>query len=204
EKKTNLYILMDEYIIQIYHTNISGYNLVGLLYVLLPIILVHMKRFLLMFILFLSVVPVFSFAQNENRGKYGENPIQILDNVVSEANDEYKIQQTALDSATDKQGAYASTYKIANTLDWLRNNINPYLQWAVYIGLSIAVILLIYNGFLMVTNSIHKEGETAKIKKNIINIAIGVIVLTGFYFIIKLAVSLINSIFGGYGGNTGF
>lgn len=175
-----------------------------MLYVLLPIILVHMKRFLLMFILFLSVVPVFSFAQNENRWKYGENPIQILDNVVSEANDEYKIQQTALDSATDKQWTYASTYKIANTLDWLRNNINPYLQWAVYIGLSIAVILLIYNGFLMVTNSIHKEGETAKIKKNIINIAIGVIVLTWFYFIIKLAVSLINSIFWWYGGNTGF
>jgi hypothetical protein len=48
----------------------------------------------------------------------------------------------------------------------------------VYIGLSIAVILLIYNGFLMVTNAVHKEGETAKIKKNIINIVIGVIILT--------------------------
>ncbi len=80
-------------------------------------------------------------------------------------------------------------------MDRFRNNINPYLQWAVYIGLSVAVILLIYNGLLMVTNAVHKEGEIAKIKKNIINIVIGVVILTGFYFIIKLAVSLINSIF---------
>lgn len=149
-------------------------------------------------------LPLLSFAQTDSRGKYGSDPIQILDTVVSEANDEYKIQQTALDQATDTQWAYASPYKIANTLDWFRNNINPYLQWAVYIWLSVAVILLIYNGFLMVTNAIHKEGETAKVKKNIINIVIGVIVLTGFYFIIQLAVSLINSIFWWYGGNTGF
>jgi len=30
----------------------------------------------------------------------------------------------------------------------------------------------------MVTNAIHKEGEAAKIKKNITNIVIGVIILT--------------------------
>lgn len=150
-------------------------------------------------------VSMTTFAQSDSsRGKYGSDPIQILDTVVSEANDEYKIQQTALDGATDKQGAYASQYKIANTLDWLRNNINTYLQWMVYIWLSLAVILLIYNGLLMVTNAVHKEWETAKIKKNIINIAIGVIILTGFYFIIKLMVAIINAIFGWYGGDTGF
>jgi len=163
-----------------------------------------MKKVVLIIMMLCFTLPLLSFAQSNSRGKYGSNPIQILDNVVSEANDEYKIQQTSLDTATDKQWAYASQYKIANTLDWLRNNINPYLQWAVYIGLSVAVILLIYNGFLMVTNAIHKEWEAEKIKKNIINILIGVVILTGFYFIIKLMVSLINSIFGGYWGNTWF
>ena len=163
------------------------------------------KKIIIVFALLLAgFSSMFTFAQNDSRWKYGANPIQILDTVVSDANDDYKIQQTALDGATDKQGAYASQYKIANTLDWLRNNINTYLQWMVYIGLSLAVILLIYNGLLMVTNAIHKEWETAKIKKNIINIAIGVIILTWFYFIVKLAVALINSIFGGYGGDTGF
>ena len=163
-----------------------------------------MKKLLLILLVLYFSVWSLSFAQSNNRGKYGGDPIQILDTVVSNANTDYKIQQTALDSATDKQWSYTSSYKIANTLDWLRNNINSYLQWAVYIGLSVAVILLIYNGFLMVTNAIHKEWETAKVKKNIINIAIGVIVLTGFYFIVKLTVSLINSIFWWYGWNTGF
>lgn len=165
-----------------------------------------MKKIIVAIIVFVSLFPVLSFAQSDNsRWKYGANPIQILDNVVSDANQDYKIQQTALDGATDKWSSiWSSSAKITHTLDRLRNNINVYLQWMVYIWLSIAVILLIYNGFLMVTNAIHKEGETAKVKKNIINIAIGVIILTGFYFIIKLAVSLINAIFWWYGGDTGF
>lgn len=163
-----------------------------------------MKKILLIIIVLCYSIPLFSFAQNGSWSKYGGNPIQILDTVVGQANDEYKIQQTALDQATDKEWAYSRQYKIANTLDRFRNNINPYLQRAVYIWLSVAVILLIYNGLLMVTNAVHKEGETAKIKKNIINIAIGVIILTGFYFIIKLTVSIINSIFGGYSWDTGF
>ncbi len=146
----------------------------------------------------------FGFAANDGRWSYGDDPSQILDNVVETANDDYHIQQTALDHATNTQWAYLPQYKIANTLDWLRNNIDPYLQRAVYIGLCVAVILIIYNGFLMVTNAVHKEGDSAKVKKNIVNILIGVLVLTGFYFIIKLMVSLITSIFGWYGGDTWF
>jgi len=164
-----------------------------------------MKKILLALLGFSIILPLVSLAQDSSRAsKYGSDPIMILDSVVDEANDEYKIQQTSLDNATDKQWAYASPYKIANTLDWFRNNINPYLQRAVYIGLSLAVILLIYNGFLMVTNAVHKEWETAKIKKNIMNIVIGVVILTWFYFIIKLAVAIINSIFGWYWGDTWF
>ena len=165
----------------------------------------RMKKSLLVIIALSYLLPLLTFAQSAGGWKdYGENPINILDNVVSEANDDYKIQQTSLDSATSLEWGYASQYKIANTLDRFRNNINPYIQYAVYIWLSVAVILLIYNGFLMVTNAVHKEGETAKIKKNIINIVIGVIILTWFYFIIKLTVSIINSIFGDYWGNTWF
>lgn len=163
-----------------------------------------MKKLIILFLSLYTLLPVFGLAANDDRGKYGGDPLQILDTVVEEANDEYKIQQTALDQATDKQWAYASQYKIANTLDRFRNNINPYLQRAVYIWLSAAVVLLIYNGLLMVTNAAHKEGETAKIKKNIMNIVIWVVILTWFYFIIKLTVSIINSIFWGYGGDTWF
>lgn len=162
------------------------------------------KRLISLFLLSFLSLPLLSFAQEWSWGKYGNDPITILDTVVQEANQDGKIQQTALDWATDQQWAYAKQYKIANTLDWLRNNINPYLQRAVYIWLSVAVILLIYNGFLMVTNSLHGEWDIAKVKKRFIYILIWVLLLTGFYFIIKLVVSLINSIFGWYGGNTWF
>ncbi|MFZ2151416.1 MAG: hypothetical protein WAZ12_00995 [Candidatus Absconditicoccaceae bacterium] len=146
----------------------------------------------------------FSFAQVGTRGKYGRDPTAILDTVVSKANQDYEIQETALDGITNDQGGYAKEYKIANTLEYFKNNIQPYIQWAVYVGLTCAVILLIYNGFLMVTGSIHKEGDSDKIKKNVTNIAIGVIVLTGFYTIIKLMVAVINMIFGSNGGESGF
>jgi hypothetical protein len=64
-----------------------------------------MKKFILGVLVLCYTLPVLSFAQtnNSSRGKYGGNPIQILDNVVSDANKDYKIQQTALDGATDKQ-----------------------------------------------------------------------------------------------------
>lgn len=162
------------------------------------------KRLISLFVLGFLSLPLLSFAQEWSWGKYGNDPIMILDTVVQEANQDGKIQQTALDGVTDQAWSYSKQYKIANTLDRLRANINPYLQRAVYIWLSVAVILLIYNGFLMVTNSLHGEWDIAKVKKRFIYILIWVLLLTGFYFIIKLVVSLINSIFWWYGGDTGF
>lgn len=164
-----------------------------------------MKKVLIsLFVFSFFSLPLLSFAQEWSWGKYGNDPISILDTVVQEANQDGKIQQTALDGITDQQWAYTKQYKIANTLDWIRNNINPYLQRAVYIGLSVAVILLIYNGFLMVTNSLHGAWDISKLKNRFIYILVWVLLLTGFYFVIKLVTALINSIFGWYGGDTGF
>lgn len=141
-----------------------------------------------------------SFAQRDSRWLYGGEPMEVLDNVVSQANNDSSIQETVLNTASDQQWSYQRQYKISNTLDYLRTNIAPYLQWIVYIGLVAAVILIIYNGFLMVTNGIHKEWDMSKVKKNLINITIGVLLLTWFYAIIKIVVGLINSVFGTAGG----
>jgi hypothetical protein len=62
-----------------------------------------MKKLIILFLSLYTLLPVFGLAANDDRGKYGGDPLQILDTVVEEANDEYKIQQTALDQATDKQ-----------------------------------------------------------------------------------------------------
>lgn len=156
-----------------------------------------MKHLLASIIILSSLLPFLSFTQAQtSRKAYGNTPIQILDSVVDKANEKFKIQDTALDNPNASESTYDSNvYPIASTLDRVRLHIYPYLQWAVYVGLSLAVILLIYNGFLMVTNAIHKEGDIAKVKKNIFNIIVGVLILTGFYFIIRLTVAVITSIF---------
>lgn len=164
-------------------------------------ILSMISYYLLMWVMLLAN---FSFAQVWTRWKYGEDPTRILETVVDKANQDFEIQETALDGVTDEQWWYAREYKIANTLTYFTNNIQPYIQRAVYVGLTAAVILLIYNGFLMVTNSIHSEWDGAKVKKNVINIAIWVIVLTWFYAIIKLMVAVINMTLGSNGWESGF
>jgi hypothetical protein len=64
----------------------------------------------------------------------------------------------------------------------------------MYIGLSLAVLGIIYNWFLMVTNSIHGNGTSEKVKSRIMNISIGVWLLTGFYVIIQLLLATISYI----------
>ncbi|MDR0650721.1 MAG: hypothetical protein LBG59_04960 [Candidatus Peribacteria bacterium] len=121
-----------------------------------------------------------------------------MNTFVDEANKDHKIQDTALDGVTSKSAGYSGSikFRITNTLEWLKNNIHPYIQWAVYLGLAIATILLIYNGFLMVTNAVNGgQGEFSKIKSNFLNIGIGVIVLTGFYYLIDIVTAVINFLF---------
>jgi hypothetical protein len=53
----------------------------------------------------------------------------------------------------------------------------------------------------MVTHSLHSQGDFTKIQGKLKYIAIGIILLTGFYAIIKLVVGLVNSIFGTNGSS---
>ncbi|MDR2541796.1 MAG: hypothetical protein LBD11_08950 [Candidatus Peribacteria bacterium] len=61
--------------------------------------------------------------------------------------------------------------------------------------MALATIFLIYNGFMMTTNIIHGKGELGKVKDNFIYIGIGVVILTGFYYLIDIVVAVINFIF---------
>ena len=141
-------------------------------------------------------VPFFaSHAQRWRRWAQGTNSIEILDNVAARANQDVDIQDTALDDVTRSRWSYATQYRLTNTLDAIRQNIAPYLQRAVFIGLWLAVILLIYNGLLLATNALHSQGEVAQTQKRMINILIWVVVLTWFYIIVRLAVALINTFF---------
>lgn len=105
---------------------------------------------------------------------------------------------------TDQQWWYARSFKITNTLDYIRNNLDPYIQRAIYVGLVLAVIAVIYLGFLLVTNAVHKEWDWTKIKTKIWYVVMWVLLLGGFYFIIKVMVALITSLFGWSTGHSGY
>lgn len=156
-----------------------------------------LKHTLLVFLFSLAIFWI-SFAQHWKRWDYWTDPMQIFNTFVDDASDEwnYNIHETALDWVTNYQWRYDSSYKIANTLDYIRNNMDPYIQRAIYAGLVLAVVALIYLWFLLVTGWLHKEWDWSKIKSKVMYVVIGVLLLSGFYFIIKLMVALITSIFG--------
>lgn len=141
-----------------------------------------------------------SFAQEWQWTYRWSTPIQIFETFVDKTNDEwrYSIQETALDGITDLQWTYPRQYKISNTLDYLRQEIDPYLQRAAYIGLVASTAGLIICGFLMVTWWIGKTAGFEKVKTKIFNALIGVFLLSGFYLVVKLFVSIINMFFWGH------
>lgn len=166
-----------------------------------------MLKIVKIFILSFTLFPLIwvSFAQNGRWGNYGSDPMQVFDTVVDNANAWwYAIQETALDWITDLEWWYSRSFKITNTLDYIRKNLDPYLQWAVYIWLVLATVALIYLGFLLVTHGIHNQWDWTKIKTNVMYVVLWVFLLTWFYFIIKIMVSLITSLFGWSTWSSGF
>ena len=144
--------------------------------------------YIIMFLLIGSSILYVSAETSQRQG----NPMQMLDNFAHDVNEWSRIQENAFNDTSNIQWQYASEYKIANTLDSIRIQMAPYIQRTMYIGLSLAVLGIIYNGFLMVTNSIHGNGTSEKVKRRIINISIGVWLLTWFYVIIQLLLATIS------------
>ncbi|MEI7477832.1 MAG: hypothetical protein WCJ81_04980 [bacterium] len=89
---------------------------------------------------------------------------------MSDANKQDKVLNTTI-GITDKTGQFDSKYKIANTLDSIRKAIVPYLDWFLYIGLSVATVLIIITGLQLVTSA-SSGMENKKAWTKIKNIAI--------------------------------
>ena len=158
-----------------------------------------MIKIIKLFISLFVILSLFwiSLAQNGKWGDYGSDPMQAFETFVDDANKGwYSIQETALDWVTDLQWWYSREFKITNTLDYIRKNLDPYLQWVIYIWLIWATVALIYLWFLLVTHWLHKQWDWTKIKTNIMYVVMWVILLTWFYFIIKIMIALTTSIFG--------
>ena len=109
------------------------------------------------------------------------SPDQILDWMKNA-----DIQDTALDNVNWDW--------INETLTNIKDNSSDYIQWLWFIWLSVALILIIYNGIYLLAN-FSNEDKFSKVKKRFVSLIIGVVVLTSWYLIIKFAVSIIWDIF---------
>ena len=151
------------------------------------------QKFMILWSIFCMVIlSNISYADRQWWGNIGTNTNDIFDYYAGAVNED-RIQDNALNDISNIQWQYASEYKITNSLDAIRLQITPYIQRVMYLWLSIAVILIVYNGFLMVTNSVNGgAGDTSKVKTNLINIAIWLTLLCGFYVIIEVWLATIS------------
>lgn len=139
------------------------------------------------------LVGLFSYTHAASTSKWANDPIFILDQFWRDVNSWDRIQDTALNDFNPNKWQYAWEYRIANTFDELRQQIAPYIQWIVYIGLSLAIIGIIYNGFLMVIKPAGVESwDNGKVKERLIKIVTWVFLLTWFYVIIQTILAIIS------------
>lgn len=118
-------------------------------------------------------------------------PDEILDDIVDHGKSD--IVKTKLDSVTNMQ-EFNPENKVSGTLESVRENISFYLQRVVYIALSGAVLLIIYNGLRLVVSPVSAE-EASAIKTRMIYIALWILLVTWFYFVLKILLSIYYQIF---------
>lgn len=114
----------------------------------------------------------------------------IVSNIVGKENKDTGIIQTDLDMVNRDFGGFDSEYRISNTLSNTKEQLESYIEWITFIGFSVAVVLLIYNGLLLVVSPLS-EDQSSAVKKRIWYILMGVVVMAGFYFILKVLISIL-------------
>ena len=121
-----------------------------------------------------------------------------ISNIKGKTNEEVatKVQDTELDriDPNDSWSTAPSNFTFTRTIASIIGHLSKYLDYAVYVGLVFAVIFLIVNALQIVLAS-DKWAQMKKFKTNLKYIIIWVCLLTGFYFIIDIFVSLANLFF---------
>ena len=131
-----------------------------------------------------------------------KNPVELLERVHYEANDEAgsAVEVTPLNKVSGKDnGSHCDIaisdkrFTLTKTFCSIKYFIRWYLQYIMYIWLAWATIFIIRNWLLIVTAA-DKEKQMWTFKKNMKNLIIWVILLTSFYFILDIFVSVVNFI----------
>lgn len=128
---------------------------------------------------------------------YDQNtqPIEIVDKIVQQENASTKVITTKLDDV-QQNGTFGAENKISGVLDSVRINLANYLEWFVFIGLTVAVLLIIYNGLQLVMNPVSGD-DLKKVQKKLLYIIVGVLMMTGFYFVLKVLLNIFTTVVAG-------
>ena len=145
---------------------------------------------LILFFNFILIWNIFwqsdSIQQAEDTLQWSDDPGKLIDNLKDN-----NIQNTALDKTS-----YIRWSGIKSTLQTLADNLNPYLNWIIFVALVVGTILIMFNGIELMKNaSTGKDGEIWKIKTRMLNITIWIAIVVGFTVIVKIFVAIINAIF---------
>ena len=141
-----------------------------------------------LFLLMAFILPV---SQVEARD-FEKGPIKILEDVITEKTRD--ILATPWNNATSKWCRdiwLDSRFTFTRTLCYIKNNSWGYLQYIMFIWLTVATILIIRNGFKLVTST-DREKQFTTFKKNMIYIIIWIVLLTWFYYFIDIYIWIIN------------
>lgn len=171
--------------------------------------------FLSVFVLFGSISPICLAWGEEgeekdeevkiDRGKWDparriieHNPVKLLDTIYFNANSKRseEVQRTQYDPVSSIGGNCApdGRFTISNTLCSLKSLSGSYLQYIIYIWLTVATIMIIRNWFKLVTSQ-DREKQIRAFRTNLVYIVIWVILLIWFYYILDFFVSTTNLIF---------
>lgn len=129
--------------------------------------------------------------------KVWDSPADILGNVYYNANKDWTLSSQFNTLARPGYAVWTcgTENKICLAVEAVRAAISPYINFAVFIVLFIAVILIIYNWFnLVIWKWDAKEITEAKTK--IFNIILWIIIISWFVIIIRMLMSVVVMITG--------
>lgn len=114
----------------------------------------------------------------------------VIDRIVGQEKSDTGIIGTDLDYVNKNEGAFEEQLKISNTLDSSRYHLESYLEWFAFLWLSAAVALIVYNGIMLMFSPLSPDQLTA-VKKRLMYIILGALMITGFYFVMKVLLSIL-------------
>lgn len=120
-------------------------------------------------------------------------PLNILNDIRSDGKTD--IVNTRLDDVQRSDWTFWRPYtKIADTLDSVRQNLAFYLQWIMFIWLAWAVMFIMINGIRLMVMPLSPS-QAGTVKKRILYVVLGILLMTWFYFIYKIFLSVYAEIF---------